>query len=137
MGNQIVLPHSEAVGGPQTLNIHCDAGEVSDGYHTFNELYQHRFLLFCALSQMSVTNRDNLYCWKSLQHWIDGKLEPVWDGWFVAGIELRKKMITYHLPLEYWNLFDGIERKTPPPHDGHTSLDVIERLKEWLKRGKP
>jgi len=136
MANQIILPHSEAVGGPQTLNIHCDAGEVSDGYHTFNELYESRHLLFCALSQMANLRREPPYCWKAHTHWIDGKLEPVWDGWFVAGIQLGGKMITYHLPLEYWSLFDGIEQKQAPPHDGHTSHDVIERLREWLEGGR-
>lgn len=138
MGKQIILPHSEAVGGPQTLTIHCDAGEVSDGYHTFNELYQHRYLLFCGMArvlwQMNISR--HYYAWKSKTHWIDGNLGPVWDGWFVAGIEIGGKMITYHLPFEYWDLFDGIEREQAPPHDGHTSQDVIERLKEWLKGGK-
>lgn len=133
----VLIPTINEDGKPASegciIPLAYDVGEVSDGYHTFNELYQHRFLLFCALSRMSVTNRDNLYCWKSKTHWIDGELQPVWDGWFVAGIELRRKTITYHLPLEYWPLFDGIERKQAPPHDGHTSQDVIERLKEWLK----
>lgn len=133
MGNHIVIPYSEAVGGPQTLKIGCDVGEVSDGYHTFNELYEHRYLLYCALSQMAALRREAPYAWKSKTHWIDGNLEPVWDGWFVAGIELGGKMITYHLPLEYWDLFEGIDREQAPPHDGHTSLDVIERLKGWLR----
>lgn len=116
------------------IYISSDVGEVSDGYHTFNELYQHRSLLFCAMVKIAGKRRDTPYCWKSLQHWIDGELQPVWSGWFVAGIELGGKMITYHLPLEYWGLFDGIERLKPPRHDGHTSQDVIERLKEWLKK---
>lgn len=33
----------------KTLYIPCDPGEISDGYHTFNELYQHRCALFLAL----------------------------------------------------------------------------------------
>jgi hypothetical protein len=123
------------------IPLACDVGEVSDGYHTFNELYQHRYLLFCAMSRLAFDlgfrgQREALYCWKSHQHWINGELMPVWDGWFVAGIELNAEMITYHLPLDLWGLFLGIERETPPLHDGHTSLDVIERLKEWLKGGK-
>jgi hypothetical protein len=110
--------------------IHCDAGEVSDGYHTFNELYEHRYLLFCAFARSW-----SYYIWKSRNHWMEyGKLEPVWPGWFLAGLEMADgRMITYHLPIEYWDLFAGEERETPPIHDGHTSQDVIERLKEWLK----
>jgi hypothetical protein len=126
---------------PGVVDIPCDAGEVSDGYHTFNELYEHRHLLFCAMSRLSFDlafrgQREALYCWKAHTHWIDGKIEPVWDGWFIAGIEIGGKMITYHLPIEYWNLFNGIEREQAPPHDGHTSQDVIDRLREWLKGGK-
>lgn len=132
MGKRIIFPGSEALGGPRELMIPCDAGEISDGYHTFNELYEHRYLLFCGVAALA-WSKGRQYCWKSRTHWIDGNLEPVWDGWFVAGIEIGGKMITYHLPLEYWSLFNGIDRLKAPPHDGHTSLDVIERLKEWLK----
>jgi|SRR5882672_3146735 len=133
MANEIIFPRSEAMGGPQKMTIPCDAGEVSDGYHTFNELYEHRHLLFCALSQMADLRREPPYVWKSRNHWIEGKLEPVWPGWFLAGIDLGSGMITYHLPNECWDLFRGIERETPPLHDGHTSQDVIERLKGWLE----
>ena len=116
------------------LAVPCETGEVSDGYHTFNELYAHRYALFCALAKMSRLDSDRLYCWKSAKHWIEDKLESVWDGWFLAGIEIDGQMITYHLPLEYWGFFDGIERKTPPPHDGHTSQDVLDRLMVWLHK---
>lgn len=131
---RILFPYRlDNLSGTIGLDVNCETGEVSDGYHTFNELYQHRHLLFCALSHMASLRREPPYCWKSKTHWIDGNLEPVWDGWFVAGVELGGKMITYHLRLEYWDTFDGIEREQAPPHDGHTSQDVIERLKEWLK----
>jgi len=135
MGKEIIFPGSEAVGGPHKMMIPCDAGEVSDGYHTFNELYQHRYLLFCGMAAIAYA-RGRQYCWKSRTHWIEGEIQPVWNGWFVSGIEIGGKMITYHLPLEYWDLFNGVEREQAPPHDGHTSQDVIERLKEWLKAGR-
>jgi len=115
------------------IDVPCEPSQVSDGYHTFNELYEHRYLLFCALSQMASLRREPPYFWKSRTHWIESELQPVWEGWFAAGIELDGKMITYHLPLTYWDLFEGIDREQAPPHDGHTSQDVIERLREWLK----
>jgi hypothetical protein len=132
MGNQIIIPHSEAVGGPQTLNIGCDASHISDGFHTFGELYEHRHVLFCALAH-AVWVFNIGHSWKSSNHWIAGELESVWPGWFLAGIALYGQQITYHLPLTYWDLFHGRNRDTPPEHDGHTSADVIERLKEWIK----
>jgi hypothetical protein len=139
MGKEIFVPIERLKDGGKIerdmnrIIIPCDAGEVSDGYHTFNELYEHRYLLFCAMAKRM---RSITWTWKCRQHWIDGKIEPVWNGWFLAGILLDydecEKMITYHLPLEYWDLFDGHEEETPPRHDGHTSQDVIERLKQWL-----
>jgi len=133
---KIYMPVSGFEGqGRIDIDVECDAGEVSDGFHTFNELYQHRYLLFCGMAALAFS-KGRQYCWKSKTHWIDSDLESVWDGWFVAGIELGGKMITYHLPLTYWNLFEGIEREQAPPHDGHTSQDVISRLREWLKAGR-
>jgi hypothetical protein len=52
--------------------------DVSDGYHTFAELYQHRFALFLALCRALEMG------WKSRLH-ADGTMYP---GWFIAGIEL-------------------------------------------------
>lgn len=121
------------------VKITSKPGQVSDGYHTFDELYEHRYVLFCTLA---FGMRSELYTWKSRRHWIEGELQDVWPGYFVAGIRLDPeeaapgeigKMITYHLPIEFWDLFYGVEEETPPPHDGHTSKDVIQRLKEWLK----
>lgn len=145
MSEKIYIPNEfyalEENADPRGMAVECDAGQVSDGYHTFDELYEHRYLLFC-LAATALVKSNCLYVWKSKTHWIDGNIEPCWDGWFVAGIELNhfdgparnqtRKMITYHLPLSYWELFDGIEREQAPPHDGHTSKDVILRLKEFL-----
>ena len=134
--NHLLVPASEpkTPGEMEPLNIPCEPGQVSDGFHTFDELYTHRYLLFCALSQ---TLNNSLYAWKSRRHWIEGKTEPVWPGWFVAGIDLWGDNISYHLPIEYWDLFKGIGREEPPPFDGHTSQDVIERLMRWLQRTQP
>ncbi len=35
----------------EVYNVECEPGLVSDGYHTFNELYEHRNLLFLSLMQ--------------------------------------------------------------------------------------
>lgn len=111
--------------------IECDVNKLSDGYHTFDELYEHRYLLFCAfLSTWKGYKEDR---WKSKTHWIDGKLVPVWDGWFVAGTKLDGLQISYHLPLKYWDLLSTIPTvETAPEWDGHTSKDVLQRLQNWL-----
>lgn len=109
-----------------------DAGvDVSDGYHTFDELYEHRFLLYCALLTELARSR---HCWKSKTHWIGAKLEPVWAGWFAAGTTLNGKQISYHLPLRFWDLIPSIQAvERAPEFDGHTSADVLARIEEWLR----
>ena len=61
--------------------------QISDGYHTFKELYEHRTALFMNL----VNIVDN--SWKSKYH-SDG--ERAYDGWFIlAGLILIPASTTY------------------------------------------
>jgi|SRR5262245_10341092 len=110
--------------GAAPMKIECETGQVSDGYHTFDELYDHRCLLFAALSQTRPHES-----WKSKLH-SDG---TSFEGWFIAGMDLDGKSITYHLPDKYWGFFTGEELKTAPEWDGHTSQDVTQRLIDWLE----
>ena len=68
------------------ITIECDVGEVSDGYHTFNELYAHRCSLFAALT----TSYKHL-SWKSRFHYDNSSFE----GWFIAGMDLPSGTVTY------------------------------------------
>ncbi|WP_420285033.1 hypothetical protein, partial [Serratia liquefaciens] len=78
-----------------------DKGEISDGYHTFNELYAHRVRLFSTLMRAFVDK-----AWWSYSH-SDGKQ---WEGWILAGIDTPEGAVTYHLPeSEIANLPEGIE----------------------------
>lgn len=96
---------------------------------TPDELYEHQFALFAALIK-----HDPCRSWRSLKHH-DGS--SVKDGWFIAGMllgEHNEKQITYHLPIKLWSILEGvpvIERSFK--WDGHTSSDVIERLKDWTR----
>jgi hypothetical protein len=101
-------------------NIFQPMQQNSDGYHTFNELYRHRYALFIALCRREPS------CWKSKEH-SDGTM---FDGEFVCGFETKDGPITYHLPLEMWTLCDFIKTiPSAPEWDGHTSEDVINRLR--------
>jgi len=102
-------------------------GEISDGYHTFNELYDHRCHLFVALMR---SNQD--ISWRSKKH-ADGEMFP---SWFIAGMNLPTGLITYHLPLWMWSMLDGggiSTREFAPEWDGHTPADVVSRLADWVK----
>lgn len=115
------------------INAHAEdtRGQLSDGYHTFDELYEHRIILFIALCHV-ITNSANTPVpdyvpWKSRKH-SDGS---EWDGWFVAGIGKEKgSMLTYHLPNRLWNKIWVEELTTAPEFDGHTPTDVLKRLSE-------
>lgn len=113
-----------------TSIVPCVPGKTSDGYHTFDELYQHRCLLFAALMKAYP-----VHSWRSKLH--DDGTEL--DGWFIAGIYLPiaipevGQVITYHLPLEMWELLEGIPTlDRAPKWDGHTSQDVVDRLRSFV-----
>jgi len=95
--------------------------QVSDGFHTFDELYQHRHYLFILWVN---TNQWYLHPWKSLLHDDGSKF----DGWFIAGASLPAGTISYHLPMKYWDLLEAQEMERAPEWDGHTSLDVLSRM---------
>jgi hypothetical protein len=104
-----------------------ETGQVSDGYHTFDELYEHRIKLYVALCRVLALNSDRNPVWKSMYH-SDG---TNYEGWFIMGIyEKPGKQITYHLPLIYWDktFFAKVLDKSPQ-WDFHTPKDVLERLK--------
>jgi hypothetical protein len=103
-----------------------DTNRVSDGYHTFGELYDHRCILYIAMCKLLSEKRDSPSVWRSKKH-ADGS---VWEGWFLLGISTRKgEQITYHLPEKLWNgtHFAAVLEKAPE-FDGHTSQDVLSRI---------
>lgn len=143
MGNSLFIPviRSNKPDGPIERfewGISCDTGEVSDGYHTFNGLYEHRCLLFCVIIEAlgRAPIKGNWDIWKSRKHHDGTAIE----GWFIAGARpcyQDLKMITYHLPDSMWDYIKSVpELKRAPKWDGHTSQDVIERLKQWLSAGR-
>lgn len=90
-------------------------GRISDGQHTFDELYEHRIVLYITMLRCMSGARQ--LAWRSKLH-SDG------TG-YAAG-----EQITYHIPLEYWDETDFAETLDKAPEwDGHTSADVLERLK--------
>ncbi len=108
--------------------------EVSDGFHTFDELYEHRIKLFISLCYFYILGkRDNeeKNVWISKKH-SDG---TKFDGWFIMGIGKKKgEQITYHLPNKYWPAVELIAEilDKAPKYDGHTSEDVLKRLENLI-----
>lgn len=103
------------------LKLPCEVGQVSDGYHTFEELYHHRHALFLALMRFKGG------AWISKYH-DDGSEMP---GWFIAGLDTNDGPVTYHLPDNLWDIAKVAGAKildVAPKWDGHTSHDVIYRI---------
>lgn len=95
-----------------------DTSRISDGSHTFGELYHHRAILSATIFN---ANRD--VAWKSKRH-DDGDMIK---GFFIVGIDTPEGQFTYHYPLEYWGYFKVKKMNYAPVWDGHSSDDV-ERL---------
>lgn len=95
--------------------------DVSDGFHTFKELYYQRMMLFAVIVKQ---NKDN--AWKSLRH-EDGEL-CFGGGWFIVGIDTPEGSYTYHYEDNFYSLFDCIELERGKHWDGHTEKDVTRLL---------
>lgn len=98
--------------------------QISDGYHTFDELYEHRYALFVALCKV-LSER----AWRSERH-SDGSR---YDGYFLLGVNKSYgKQITYHLPMKYWMQTDFVRETLPcaPEYDGHSPAEVLRRLRD-------
>jgi len=134
-----------------TVYPECDC----DGYHTFDELYDHRITLYIALCRLLAnvpheTDMPQCWCnprrkvvkngnmvivhnsiiWRSTKH-SDGELCFGTGTQFIMGIGTEKgSQITYHLPIVKWSETNFAETLDKAPDwDGHTSGDVLDRLK--------
>lgn len=104
------------------LNKKRKDGTLSDGYHTYNDLYYQRCVLFATICNL---NKD--ISWKSKKH-SDGKKCFDSDNWFIVGIDTPEGSYTYHYEMKYWDMFNVKELKVGKIWDGHTEKDVTRLL---------
>lgn len=113
-------------------------GDISDGSHTFDELYYHRMILFTV-----ICNTYKQKAWKSWLH-EDGTM---YDEYFIVGISTPNGDYSYHYHRDYWGEFDVPELCRAPKWDGHRPSDIgrlhslvgsgnLVDLVEWLKGEK-
>lgn len=108
-----------------------DKGKISDGYHTFDDLYEHRHALF-----LYILKHGNYRAAEAqLNHYA---------GWDLIKLCLAAtgEQISYHLPkrlrrfwkphVPIWTLNDPVAPELL--WDGHTSKQVVLRLKRSLRR---
>lgn len=117
-----VLPWTRTISGTKynsdgTPNF----GDVSDGYHTFDELYEHRTVLLAVICKQFRPDR----VWKSNKHH-DGSM---FDGMFIVGIDTDAGTVTYHVDNKYRELFKFVrELEHAPKWDGSTPHDGLKYL---------
>ena len=92
-----------------------NTGELSDGHHTFGELYYHRMILFVVICH---TFKDVAY--KSKLH-ADGTM---YEDYFIVGITTPQGEYFYHYHLEHWNKFQIKELERALEYDGHKPSDI-------------
>jgi hypothetical protein len=109
---------------------HTITEDTSDGYHTFKELYEFRKMYNAALFNEWAKQKKHLVH-KSFRH-SDG--EPCFGGgWFIVIAMLPTGMISNHYEEKDWDLFRIPAQETALfDYDGHTSADVLKRIKAIL-----
>jgi len=103
--------------------------EVSDGYHTFQELYDFRMLYNAALFKFLP---PECKAHRTKRH--NDKELCFGGGHFKVSAMTPKGEISNHYKLKYWDLFDFLpeEEFCLFEYDEHTSQDVLERIKSLL-----
>lgn len=118
-----------------------EVAQLSDGYHTFDQLYEFRKLYNTALfnewakplmDQLKYEDLPESYqpkfnVHKSWRHH-DGEL-CFGGGWFIVCAKLPTGIISNHYRAADWDMFRIPEvEKSIFEYDGHTPQDVLDRL---------
>jgi len=114
-----------------SLQQEQDMGEVSDGYHTFNELYYYRMLYNAAFFNLLPKN----WVHKSKRHHTGE--ECFGGGWFIVMANLPTGQISNHYELKDWDLFKVPEKEFADEWDGHTPQEAADRLRKYLQQEQP
>lgn len=100
-------------------------GQISDGTHTFDELYEHRHMLWLALCKFLQAKDGG--AWRAKRHHDGSHIE----GFFVLGHGTeRGAQISYHLPVRLWDQASFATTVFRPlwEYDGHGSDEILARL---------
>jgi hypothetical protein len=118
----------ERLAQPEQEPVKID-GNTSDGYHTFNELYEFRKAYNAVLfNEWAAGAKCSVH--KSWRHH-DGEL-CFGGGWFIVVAVLPEGQISNHYEARDWDLFAVPETECALfEFDGHTSSDVVARLKAY------
>jgi len=120
----------------QTLRaLSGGSDEISDGFHTFGQLYDHRRALTAVLAAVAADKAGD--SWRSKAHHPDD--DPMFEGgYFIVGINLPTGVITYHYKLSHWDDFASVpELEHAPKWDGASPTATVDRLLELARSMAP
>lgn len=105
-----------------------NTGSISDGYHTFDELYEYRMLYNAHAAEGWAQQGKAVKSWRHS----DGE-ECFGGGWFVVVVDLYPHgQVSNHYPAADWGLFHVPEVERAPEWDGHTPQEAARRLRAAL-----
>lgn len=119
-------------------------GTISDGYHTFDDLYAHRQVLTAALfNLLNITfdkfenkSEDTLMVGKSRNHHPDD--DPMFEDSFIVfcviydSEEDLEYQFSYHYKPHTWDEFQIPEYDHAPKWDGSTPDDSLDIIRKYL-----
>ena len=111
-----------------------DLWNFSDGYHTFNELYDYR-RVYNAMIVNEYAKQGLYNVHKSWKH--NDWEECFGGGWFVVQMDLPTGQISNHYEAQYWDEFKCEAREVSDAWDGgigRRASDTV--LQDWLPKGK-
>ena len=102
-----------------------DTDLISDTWHTFGELYQHRSILFIKLCKELSLKKD-YQVFRTKKH----NDESIMEEYFILGVKLPDhSYISYHINNEYWDLCEFAKKIEKSPIKGkYTSNDALTNL---------
>lgn len=102
--------------------------DISDGYHTFDELYYQRMMLTKTVALAAVNKFDKDTVYRSRLH-SDGTM---YKDFFIVVFNTPEGNFSYHYHMMYWGVFDFLkELPNAEEFDGHTWKDVT-RLQSFF-----
>ena len=102
-----------------------DTDLISDTWHTFKELYNHRSILYIKLCK-ELSMKKDFWVFKTKKH----DDESIMEGYFILGVKLPdNSYISYHMNIENWTLCDFAQEIQKSPIKGkYTSNDALTNL---------
>lgn len=102
---------------------------ISDGYHTFGELYRYRALYNAGF--FNLLHKYGVKVIKSRRHF-EG--DNCFGGdYFIVQAMLPTGQVTNHYQLDLWDLFKIPEQDRAYRWDGHTPAEAADRLEKYIQ----